>query len=162
MPFFEGLAPGPNFPGQEKMVLLLLRPRTTDGELVGGPMVSPCQRKMTKATPVTCWFRRFSFFWKGLRTIFDIRLLNIWRKKNQGKIFYAYNTIIDINTSNSSNLMNYELVLQILELSLKLLNFFRYWNFAFRKIYRCIKQNILPLKKNSRHYTYFENLNDGP
>ena len=27
MPFFEGLAPGPNFPGQEKMVLLLLRPR---------------------------------------------------------------------------------------------------------------------------------------
>ena len=26
MPFFEGLAPGPNFPGQEKMVLLL-RPR---------------------------------------------------------------------------------------------------------------------------------------
>ena len=37
MPFFEGLAPGPNFPGQEKMVLLLLRPRTTDGELVGYP-----------------------------------------------------------------------------------------------------------------------------
>lgn len=36
MPFFEGLAPGPNFPGQEKMVLLL-RPRTTDGELVGYP-----------------------------------------------------------------------------------------------------------------------------
>ena len=37
MPFFEGLAPGPNFPGQEKMVDgVVATAETTDGELLVG------------------------------------------------------------------------------------------------------------------------------
>ena len=114
MPFFEGLAPGPNFPGQEKMVLLLLRPRRlrteSSSDTQGFLHVNGRWRRQHLLLVGSDVSVSFGKAWE----LYLIRLLNIW-KKNQGKIFYAYilNAITDINSSNTSHLMNYELVLRV-------------------------------------------------